>query len=244
MRSRQEKPGHRPPGVRLWHLAARATAVVGMACMVARWGLSWTICCVLSVGTIALTMTLLMGVTDLRKAGRITVVVTLALLGFCGIVGVLGWSGAALVGMLAVTALMWAPRPSRAPRRPAPAAEVSESQATRSPWSTSGLVTTASLADSEATPWSALSLPDDTALHALDDAELCRTWRRSFVALQHSRSVARCLEVVRLRQLCLDELDRRHPKQLQRWLDSGARAAGNPLPYLTRPLHDDAAQDG
>jgi len=42
--------------------------------------------------------------------------------------------------------------------------------------------------------------------------------------------------VVQLRQRYLDELQRRCPQGVARWLASGARAAGNPMTYLeSRP---------
>jgi hypothetical protein len=83
-------------------------------------------------------------------------------------------------------------------------------------------------------PLSSAGLPPAEELEALDDPALCQAWRRSFVQLQACRSVRRRSEVVALRQLYLDEMARRHPIQLRRWLQSGARAAGNPLPFLRR----------
>jgi hypothetical protein len=78
-------------------------------------------------------------------------------------------------------------------------------------------------------------LPDAGDMPALDDPGLCDAWRRSYVRLERSRGAAR-LAVVRLRELYLDELVRRHPAEVRQWLASGARAAGNPLPYLRRPV--------
>ena len=69
-------------------------------------------------------------------------------------------------------------------------------------------------------------------LGALDDAELCLAWRRSFVLLNEAASPEEKLVVVTLRERYLEELQRRSPSGVSRWLDSGARASGNPLPYL------------
>ena len=69
-------------------------------------------------------------------------------------------------------------------------------------------------------------------LGALDDAELCLAWRRSFVLLNEAASPQEKLVVVTLRERYLDELQRRCPAGVSRWLDSGARASGNPLPFL------------
>ncbi|QWZ08769.1 hypothetical protein KRR39_02625 [Nocardioides panacis] len=69
-------------------------------------------------------------------------------------------------------------------------------------------------------------------LGALDDAELCLAWRRSFVLLNEATSPREKLVVVTLRERYLEELQRRSPAGVSRWLDSGARASGNPLPFL------------
>ncbi|HET8560758.1 MAG TPA: hypothetical protein VFL69_09595 [Marmoricola sp.] len=67
---------------------------------------------------------------------------------------------------------------------------------------------------------------------AMTDRELCATWRRSFGQLQRARSAEVKLQVVRLRAECLDELTRRHPREVRAWLASGTRASGDPAPYL------------
>jgi hypothetical protein len=72
--------------------------------------------------------------------------------------------------------------------------------------------------------------PDKVGL--LDDRALCLAWRRSFVTLQHSRTGPSMLTVVEQRQLYLDELERRNPAGLSAWLESGARAAGDPSRFF------------
>jgi hypothetical protein len=69
-------------------------------------------------------------------------------------------------------------------------------------------------------------------LASLDDASLCLAWRRTFVQLEAASSVEDRVAVVWQRQLCLDELQRRCPDGVAAWLSSGARAGGNPLPFL------------
>jgi len=69
-------------------------------------------------------------------------------------------------------------------------------------------------------------------LRSLDDEELCLAWRQSFRLLEASFSAAERLSVVEQRQHYLDELHRRSPEGLAAWLASGARAPGNPLPYV------------
>jgi hypothetical protein len=74
--------------------------------------------------------------------------------------------------------------------------------------------------------------PGPSQAGSLSDDELCLAWRRSFLALQRARTNAALHDIVRLRQAYLDELARRHPTQLQAWLESGARAASGPDRYL------------
>lgn len=73
--------------------------------------------------------------------------------------------------------------------------------------------------------------PADT----MDDDALCRAWRSSFTALQEVRDAAGRAELAERRAGYLAELSRRHPAGVERWLASGARAAGDPRPFLTRP---------
>lgn len=77
--------------------------------------------------------------------------------------------------------------------------------------------------------------PEPADLRTLDDAALCLAWRRSFVRLGTQRGAAARLAIVEQRQRYLDELQRRHGEAFQSWLESGARASGNPLPYLKDP---------
>jgi hypothetical protein len=72
----------------------------------------------------------------------------------------------------------------------------------------------------------------------LSNSELCREWRRSFVRLESARSFGDRCYVVALRQVYLDEMDRRSPTAFQAWLASGARAAGGPDRYLAVERRD------
>jgi hypothetical protein len=69
-------------------------------------------------------------------------------------------------------------------------------------------------------------------LSRLDDAALCLLWRRSFLRLEAAQSAPERLAVVEQRQQYLDELQRRSPEGVAAWLAAGARASGNPLPYV------------
>jgi len=63
-------------------------------------------------------------------------------------------------------------------------------------------------------------------------AELCLTWRRSYLALLDTPSGPDRDRVVDQRRELLDELHRRDPDGFARWLDTGARANGDPGRYL------------
>jgi hypothetical protein len=62
----------------------------------------------------------------------------------------------------------------------------------------------------------------------LEDGQLCRLWRWAFWELQQQSTAPEILDLVALRQACLDELERRNPSALYAWLASGARASGGP----------------
>lgn len=91
------------------------------------------------------------------------------------------------------------------------------------------------------------SLRDLNDLKNLDDDAVCLAWRRSFVLLQQAQRAPARLVLVQHRQRILDEIERRDPTGLLRWLESNPRAAGNPLPFLSdtsmrsRAVSDSAA---
>jgi hypothetical protein len=67
-----------------------------------------------------------------------------------------------------------------------------------------------------------------------DTRTLVRDWRRSFVALEQAVDPVTKAAVVQARQAFLDELERRDPDGLHEWLESGARAAGDPTKFMSR----------
>lgn len=76
------------------------------------------------------------------------------------------------------------------------------------------------------------SMPDDA---------LCLAWRTTYAALEQQLSLSARIQVVQRRQELLDELERRNAQGFSAWLESGARAAGNPSRFLRsddRPQHD------
>ncbi len=74
--------------------------------------------------------------------------------------------------------------------------------------------------------------PAAADLRNLTDATLCAAWQSSHGWLKTSRTATEEAAVAQLRQNYLDELERRDPEGLAAWLASGARAGGNPLPFL------------
>jgi hypothetical protein len=75
-------------------------------------------------------------------------------------------------------------------------------------------------------------------LDELTDEQLCQAWRASYLALQQSLSTDHRIATVAERQKYLDEFERRNPSGFVAWLASGARAPGNPLPYLVGTRYD------
>ena len=65
-------------------------------------------------------------------------------------------------------------------------------------------------------------------------AQLCLTWRSSYLRLHRATSCPAVAELVLLRQCVLDELERRNPAGFGRWLSTGARAASDPSRYVGR----------
>jgi hypothetical protein len=72
-------------------------------------------------------------------------------------------------------------------------------------------------------------------VRAMDTDELCRCWRVSYLSLVAARRAHELAEVLRVRQLYLDELHRRHPTALEAWFAAGGRAASGPERFLRGP---------
>ena len=83
-----------------------------------------------------------------------------------------------------------------------------------------------------------LPVPPPSDVGMLTDDELCQKWRASFLALQAQTSSRQMVRTVVDRERYLDEFERRNPNGFVAWLASGARAPGNPLPYLIGTRYD------
>ncbi len=154
-----------------------------------------------------------------RIAGVTAMLTYLTVPVLAGTAALLGAAAASTVAVLAVllaAATLWARRNKHhrapfiadpAPQRPAP--------------------------DGEHRPPAAAGVAPD-ALSALSTAQLCLTWRSSYLRLHRATSCPAAAELVLLRQRLLDELERRDRAGFGRWLSTGARAASDPGRYVGR----------
>ncbi|HET8560469.1 MAG TPA: hypothetical protein VFL69_08140 [Marmoricola sp.] len=219
-----------PGAHRVWSLCARTTVGLGLLCLLVLWPNPW----LLLVEAALVTMRAVAALAPRRrtlKALRPAGSVALALLGAVGLIALLGWAGTFMVALVGLGGILLGREPRHRPGRRDHRPAGGRPGATARPEPRPSTVPAADRTDG----LRELGLPGADTLPDITDSDLCHAWRRSFVELQTSRSVTRRMRVVQLRQLYLDELDRRHPKQLRTWFASGARAAGNPLPYLGRP---------
>ena len=66
----------------------------------------------------------------------------------------------------------------------------------------------------------------------VETAQLCRLWRATFWSVRDLHDPEQTLRVVELRRAVLEELERRHPDEVDRWLSSGHHVADGPSRYL------------
>ncbi|TDP89951.1 hypothetical protein [Labedaea rhizosphaerae] len=155
-----------------------------------------------------------------RHLGRVTAVCAPALIGVSGLIGAfaeLGWLW--LLCLAIAGAPVWLHRrfgPEAPPPAIRPAKPVKPVKLTKATVPEPRLADAAELAE----------------LVRTDTAEICWTWRRSYVALQQARKIDDRLKIVLLRQQCLDELSAREPSGFHAWLSAGARAASDPTRYV------------
>lgn len=72
-------------------------------------------------------------------------------------------------------------------------------------------------------------------LNGWSDTELCLAWQASYIQLQRRTGAAWIELLAEQRRTYLDELQRRDPTGFAAWMASGARAASDPMRYLTAP---------
>ena len=227
-------PARRRPPRRwdLWSLAARTVCVLGLACGVLVWSPAGVAGTALSLVVLSWCLLLVIGVKGSRR-NWLALSVGAGITGAAGLVAAAGFAGAVLLGLVAATS-PFARFLGRTSRRttlgsltfdesvaPDVAAEPPAALA-----QVEGRTAAGRLAELSR------RLPRPDKLVELDDSALCLAWRQSFVSLSASRDTRCVLELVELREQYLEELTRRHPDEIARWLASGARAAGNPMRFL------------
>jgi hypothetical protein len=221
----------------LWRASAGITLGLGVVCALLVWGRTVWVYGFVSCGLLALLLASHVESPSARHSIRMAGAVVVAVTAAAGLVTALGWAGLMLLVLVSAT-------------HPAVVQMFLRGQ---EPGGLDGSGqrqdlapdVAASLRDEAGPGTVTTGLPEAASVPGLDDESLCQAWRRSFVHLATCRLPSRRLEIVHLRQLYLDELDRRHPAAVQRWLTSGARAASNPMPFVERPagdLHDDGRE--
>jgi hypothetical protein len=194
-----------------WRVAARTSLALGSLWAVVRWGLGPTSAIAAVILIVGVSVGIMVDLKMVGRAVRASVVVTGVLLTSCAALADLTWSDVVLLVPLAAAGWLLL---ASGTDSVAGVEEAEESSAQES--------------------GAAATHEPERDRQDMTDAELCQRWRRSFTALADARTPGERLEVVRTRQAYLDEIERRHPAELQTWLASGARAAGNPMPFLTR----------
>lgn len=77
------------------------------------------------------------------------------------------------------------------------------------------------------------------AIDGVSTGQLCRVWRESYWLLAEPGPGPAHGEVVDCRRRVLDELERRDPAGVARWLGSAPRAGADPGRYLHAPRGSD-----
>jgi hypothetical protein len=211
---------------RWWLACVQGAVVIGLVCGLVLWG--WQSVVGLAVSLLVIASLAVVAVWggddthDLRRTATVSVLLTLGLTAAAGLVAATGAVGVLVIAVLAAASphvdLLRRVRNSIGPSATAPY----DPTVARPPHD----------AGPERGPGPSPPSPSAEDLAGLDDAALVLAWRRSFVQLEGARSELERLVVVTRRQQLLDELERRSPEGVARWLASGARAQGNPQPYL------------
>ncbi|MFI7061312.1 hypothetical protein ACIBL3_10035 [Kribbella sp. NPDC050124] len=196
--------------------------VTGILCLIYQWGVPGTIvCALLGAVTGAAVASAVWPEEDegwhaVRGIGRCGLAAGMLVPGAIGLMAAFGFAGVLIVlflvctapGVVSLVRERWFPAKDRPAQQDQPVPAPPSRPATHEP------------------------TVEPPPLAVMDDAALCLAWRRSFVRLQSARTATERLAVVEQRQQYLDELHRRSPGGLAAWFASGARASGNPLPYV------------
>ncbi|MET9270645.1 hypothetical protein [Kribbella sp. NPDC003557] len=212
----------RSGGSGVWSWSVALATAIGLICAIISWGLSSVVLSVIVLTSVAAVIAASAWAEDGRRAVprilRAGFGAGLAAPAAVGLIAVLKLAGVLLVLALVVTtpAVSSFLRARRDAKGGTPDARSAPS---------TGLVPVTSFVGGPA-------VDPVVELDSLDDEALCLAWRRSFRRLEAAVTMAERLAVVAQRQRYLDELDRRSPDGVAAWLAAGARASGNPLPYV------------
>jgi hypothetical protein len=217
-----------------WMLVTAVTATVGVWTALQTWPLVGVLGAFVCVGFVGGSL----AEAAARERGRrrlrpVAAVAALSGVSAIAAAGLMAMSG--LLGLLVVVVLtvacpqVWSALLRRRPSRPSGPAVAQQSPEQRAD---TGAGTATLAADRVEDPEPPPEAPPEPWL--LDDYALCCAWRKSYRILERPHSPATHLRVVALRQLYLDELERRNPTGLAEWLASGARAAGDPTRFIVR----------
>jgi hypothetical protein len=231
-----------------WHLGVRVVVTAGLVGSVIAWGFLGPVATAFCIFVMSFLLALLAEGTTTASSVRIGGRIAFVVVASAGLVAVSGWAGAMLLLTLVVTSplarVLWRTGRLNAAMLNGRASDEAPgpTEQRAGQWAESVHLDGAG----GSTPRVLISdMPTAEKVPALDDHALCEAWRRSYVRLEACPTVNARHAVVRLRQLYLDELVSRHPAEARRWLEAGARAAGNPLPYLERPVrHRRSSRDG
>lgn len=213
-------------------MAARAVCALGLVCGALVWSVAGVAGTTVALIVLSWWLLLILGVNG-RRRNRIARRAGAGIAGAAGLVAAAGVAGIVLLLLLVVSSpfLRFLVRSRRRPTFE------DDPQATPAPPASGGR-TVRGHVESETSPSGRLAeltkrLPRRERLVDLDDSALCLAWRQSFVSLAATRDARLRLELAELREQYLDELTRRHPVEISRWLASGARAASNPMRFLS-----------
>ena len=256
------RSGGRVPSRRttLWTFAAGGTAAWGALAAVQQLPWQSLVAVFLASGLLAASLTLSTDAVasdriDLGRAGRAGLLTGLVVVVAIGLAGSFGGAGIALLALVLVSRPGLRDRVREAARRRRAGAGTDEPVAGDAPaaWPDSPVVEERDDAWERTIPGSLATEPDpvaglsfadaplDTApdwsptltvpTH-LSDEDLCLAWESSSRALRRCTTPTARLEVVRVRQACLDELERRQPEAVRAWVLAGADPDSSPARYL------------
>lgn len=246
----------------LWTLAAGGTAAGGLLAAARQLPWQSLVAVLLASGLLAASLTLSTDAVstdriDLRRAGRAGLLTGLVVVVTIGLAGAVGAPGVALVVLVLLTrpGLRRSVRGALARRREASGEDVAQtSSAHTTGWPESAVVEERDDAWERTVPGSLATDPDPfagvpfadapldrapdwsptlTVPTHLSDHDLCLAWESSSRALRGCTTPSARLEVVRVRQACLDELERRQPEAVRAWVLAGADPDSSPARYLT-----------